>query len=394
PHAFFELRQQHQQQLFRSPVAKLTMAESPSVPESAIEASSKPFPFLKLHKDIRFMVYDILEAFPRNDMDREDRDRVAGFGIGEFDKFTKFTVTRKSLRLTCKQIKNEWTPAFLRSTTFCLDLYRMPMAFEIFVLNNLSKTEIMNVRRLAFNGSRQGLFAKYGCPHLRSSDAEVLRSLASVLIRHEERLILETLDVEFCDDFGPRLLRRENEVTVEQIRQYRFRSRYYGTRYYIGTFETQMLGTVLKGASVLHLLERGALQLFFRRRKQAPVRLQHHHSASDSRPELYSREADWDRGTYSSNTMTSTEEDGSCDGGADSDAKYGSEDSSEIDEDLPSDANEEDIAEHRTDADEGDEEDDAFSADQGLSHQEPDAIANIEVEHTSRRKRTFSEVEE
>jgi hypothetical protein len=46
------------------------MAESPSVPESEIEASSKPFLFLKLDKDIRLMVYDILEAFPPNDMDR------------------------------------------------------------------------------------------------------------------------------------------------------------------------------------------------------------------------------------------------------------------------------------------------------------------------------------
>ncbi|KAJ9500330.1 hypothetical protein H2202_004125 [Exophiala xenobiotica] len=371
------------------------MAESPSVPESAIEASSKPFPFLKLNKDIRFMVYDILEALPRNDMDREDRDRVSSFGVGEYGEFEKFTVTRKSLRLTCKQIKNEWTPAFLRSTTFCLDLNRMPMAFEIFVLNNLSKTEIMNVRRLAFNGSRQGLFAKYGCPHLRSSDAEVLRSLASVLIRHEERLILETLDVEFCDDFGPRLLRRENEVTVEQITRYSSRAGYCWNPYYIGMFETQMLGTVLKGASVLHLLERGALQLFFRRRNfrrriQAPVRLQHHRSASDSRPELYPCEAEWDQGTYSSNTTTSTEEDDSCDGGADSDAKYGSEDSSEIDEDLPSDANEEEIAEDEAD----DDENDASSADQGLSHQELEAIKNTKVEHTSRRKRTFAEVEE
>jgi hypothetical protein len=323
-------------------------------------------------------------------MDREDIDRVVGFGVGEFDKFTKFTVTRKSLQLTCKQIKNEWTPAFLRSTTFCLDLNRMPLAFEIFVLNNLSKTEIMNIRRLAFTGSRQGLFAKYGCPHLRSSDAEVLRSLASVLIRHEERLILETLDIEFCDDFGPRLLRRENEVTVEQITRYRSRAGYCWNPYYIGMFETQMLGTVLKGASVLHLLERGALQLFFRRQKPADVRLQDHRSASDSRPELYSREAEWDQGTYSSNATTSTEEDDSCDGGADSDAKYGFEDSSEIDEDLPSDASKEEIAEDEAD----DDENDASSADQGLSHQDLEAIKNTKVEHTGKRKRTFAEVEE
>ncbi len=217
------------------------MAESPSAPGSAIKASTKHCSFLKLDEDIRRMVYDILEALPRKDMDKKDRARVRDFSQEAHEEFRKLTVTRKNLRLTCKQIKNEWTPAFLRSTTFCLSLIRMRLGFEIFVLNKLSKTEIMNIRRIVFDGSRQGLFAKYGCPDLRSSDAEVLRTLASVLTRHKDQLRLETLDITLFDDFGPRLLRREKEVTVAQLARYHYRKNGWKP-YYIGMFETQITG--------------------------------------------------------------------------------------------------------------------------------------------------------
>ena len=160
-------------------------------------------------------------------------------------------------------------------------------------LQHLLCMEIMHIRRLAFDGSRNSLFVCGALPSLESSDAKVLKALALVLTRHEDQLSLETLDLKFCDDQGPRLIRRENEVTVAQITQYRSRSNCWNP-YYVGLFETQMLGTVLKGASVLHLLEKDALQLFFRRQKPVAVRLQQHHSASEPRSESKLYEAGWD----------------------------------------------------------------------------------------------------
>ena len=70
-------------------------------------------PFLKENfKAVRLMVYDILEAQPLDDFDRADRDTVVTSTQEEFEIFADFGVTRKSLRLTCKKIKDEWTGNF------------------------------------------------------------------------------------------------------------------------------------------------------------------------------------------------------------------------------------------------------------------------------------------
>ena len=100
--------------------------------------------------------------------------------------------------------------------------------------------------------------------------------------------------------------------------------------------------------------------------------------------------------SFSSDTTRRTEEenwgygaDDSLCAGAEFNANDGLEDSPETDEDLTSDADEEEIAE-----DETDHEEDAFNADQDTSHPEPEASKDIEIERINKRKRTFIEIEE
>ncbi len=95
--------------------------------------------------------------------------------------------------------------------------------------------------------------------------------------------------------------------------------------------------------------------------------------------------------SISSDTIRRAEGEKNCywDSEAGFDANDGLEDTSETDGDLVSDVSGEEIAE-----DEIDDEEDSFNANQDLSHQDPEAVEQIEIAHMKKRKRAFSEVEE
>ena len=227
------------------------MAEGLSNYENAMQTAQSPIPrFLREDfKAIRLMVYDILESLPPNDFDRADRVRMASFKYG-------FAVTRKSLRLTCKQIKAEWTGQFLRSTTICVGGTSTPSQFRDVFLPYLSDAEINKIGRVSYNGSRDGMFGPGGrkCPNLSAHDAKLLKDFTTILQR-DPRLQLETLGVKLCHNdpgFGSRT---GNEIVM--LNKIFINLDGDSDRFNVRKFEEQMLDTALKGASVLRLFERG-----------------------------------------------------------------------------------------------------------------------------------------
>ena len=102
---------------------------------------------------------------------------------------SEFKVTRESLRFVSKLIKEEWTPAFLRSTTICLDWQRTPWLFETVFLRYFDYWEIRNIRRLFYDGSRKQLFRfnfefrLHKLPNLPRDQADRLQELGALLRR-------------------------------------------------------------------------------------------------------------------------------------------------------------------------------------------------------------------
>ncbi|KAJ9606870.1 hypothetical protein H2200_008880 [Cladophialophora chaetospira] len=356
------------------------MAQPQSNDMASAEASpGSPPPFLDENfKAIRLMVYDILKALPPNDSDRPDYDTVATWEQGEWDIFQEFSVTRKSLRLTCKKIKDEWTGQFLRSTTICLDTMRTIARFRTELLTSLSEDEIKYIGRFSYNGSRRGMFTPIiRCPNLLLPDARGLEELAS-LLRGEPLLQLETLDVKFGGD-EPRLLWRRNEESKSQIES---RLHPWLSQFNLRDFENEMTATALKDSSVVRLFEGIAVQYFFRRKKPAVT------------DEIYGQgyddgDDDSSDGDDSVTTMDPSDDD-------DDDV---SEDGTALDEERGWDSEEEGSKEGNSD----------IGEDTASNHQESDSGTGV-VEKTSngsaskaelamdetndKRKRVFAEVEE
>jgi hypothetical protein len=103
--------------------------------------------FLNLPPEVRVLVYDLLEAVPDHSGDA-DRHRRR-----HYDGWAK---TRKSLRLVCRQIENEWTPHFFRSTTFCMGTHyeeHTPRNFQE-LLAGFGRDKILDIRHLDLRVSR------------------------------------------------------------------------------------------------------------------------------------------------------------------------------------------------------------------------------------------------
>lgn len=220
------------------------MAE-PLAPSAAkVQPSSKrPLGFLDLDRDIRFQVYDILEDRPKNDLRKRSYQDYGSYSDPEgyystwmwvsYD-FDKFEITRKSLRLTCWTIAEEWTPAFFRSTTICMNGQRTPPMFIDFFLEYAKdgaarpsdhevepsdsavnrnafvdkpiewrQSAVKNIRRIEFAWSRDDNFIFFSpwevnrCRNKYRSDAKRLQEFGAILRHHKPKLRLETVHVAY-----------------------------------------------------------------------------------------------------------------------------------------------------------------------------------------------------
>ncbi len=234
---------------------------------ASAQASPDVIPlFLRANfQDVRFMVYDILEAQPSNDFDPADRNTVADQTEEEYELLQKFGETRKALRETCKQIKDEWSGKFLRSTTICLNTVRTPERFEAELLNSLNRDDIKHIARLSYDGSRPHMFlAGHFCPNLPRRDARGLEKLAPIL-RRQPLLQLKTLDINF-GAHNSRLFWWLFEEPKSRIESRLLSSL---SRFNIKDFDNLMMATALKDSFVVRLYEVNGFRYFFRRIKPA-----------------------------------------------------------------------------------------------------------------------------
>ena len=242
-------------------------------------------------KVARLMIYDILEQIPQNATwedenkdtlnpssevyDEDDTPKVIEtyggetFTLSELIKkatethkdskgysdldYSDYEKTRKNLRKTCKQVHDEWTPAWLRSTTITVgeaDFYKPDSNF----LTEFSDWEIRNIRRLAYKVSGGVLWPKQfrdsddECeefPNLPECHAAPLRGFANILRRNHKRLFLESVRLEL--DAGEPEEREADceDVSYSELAASRYRSS--DATYFYTTFENDMENTILKG---------------------------------------------------------------------------------------------------------------------------------------------------
>ncbi|KIV85447.1 hypothetical protein PV11_01141 [Exophiala sideris] len=348
---------------------------SPVAPNTAEvqTPSGRALGFLDLDKDIRLQVYDILEAQPFSDVNGWDRILMKHFSPDEYNELVETEGTRKSLRLTCWTIAEEWTPAFFRSTTICLNSQenqRAPSMFRDAFLNckredairlrelpdklgdsltkendsaerllRLRESAIKNIRRIEYNGSRPGMFVsihedwedtEVRCPNMYRSDAKRLREFGAILRHHQPRLRLETLSVICYDESQVFLLWKE--ITRSALMKMHWTNK---SRLYIGVFEEQMTSTLLRGATVTRLQDDDSgIQLFFRRPPPAACR-----STEVTDPD---HDSDSDKFCFA-DTSEGTSENGDNDTESDPDDDGTSNGDDDDDDEIP-DSDEEDMS--------------------------------------------------
>ncbi|KAJ9606871.1 hypothetical protein H2200_008881 [Cladophialophora chaetospira] len=250
--------------------------------------------------DIRFMVFDTLRhvpefrRYPEDEPPEYNSPQYEKYvdewneGLDRWEAFLPVLVTRKNLRLVCKQIEEEWAPIFFRSTTFYLSESgcflsdgryhdRSPQAFEAKFLKCISGDKMRNLRRLEYDGgSRARAIYPPRAPHekrwpnmtFRAGDK--LKKLATMLLRHQDHLQLEALNVVY-DVNAQGSLYRQEEISQADLMTLSGR---HHDRYYIGDFVQRMSDTTLRGASVTRLLRDGAyyggkrIEIYFRRSKR------------------------------------------------------------------------------------------------------------------------------
>lgn len=111
-------------------------------------ANTKPsVNFLEFPVEIRLVVYKVLENI--NSDDKNAEYKTSNLDLPSRDLFGGgFELTRKSLRLTCKQVDEEWTPFFLRSSIICLDSKNDPWHLTDMSMLASPVDKIANIRRI------------------------------------------------------------------------------------------------------------------------------------------------------------------------------------------------------------------------------------------------------
>lgn len=110
--------------------------------------------FLDFPKEIRLSVYAVLKDFATEHREAteagtlHDSHLSHGLRSGKSYDFRRITRTRKNLRLTCKQINEEWSPLFWKSTTICIDRSRSPKQFSETVVSSGTDTIVANMRHV------------------------------------------------------------------------------------------------------------------------------------------------------------------------------------------------------------------------------------------------------
>ncbi|KAK5036365.1 hypothetical protein LTS07_002092 [Exophiala sideris] len=320
--------------------------------------SGRALGFLDLDKDIRLQVYNILEAQPFSDVYGWDRILMKHSSPDDYNELVETEGTRKSLRLTCWTIAEEWTPAFFRSTTICLNSQenqRTPSMFRDAFLNceredairlrelpdrlgdsltkkndsaerllRLRDSAIQNIRRIEYNGSRPGMFVsihddwedtEVRCPNMYRSDAKRLREFGAIFRHHQPRLRLETLSVICNDESQVFFLWKEITRCIGQTKA----------------------ATLLRGATVTRLQDDDSgIQLFFRRPSPAACR-----STEVTDPD---HDSDSDKFCFADTSEgTSESGDNDTESDLDDDGTSNGDDDDDDDDDIPN-SDEEDMS--------------------------------------------------
>ncbi|EXJ88821.1 hypothetical protein A1O3_01885 [Capronia epimyces CBS 606.96] len=159
--------------------------------------------FLAMAPEIRIQVYELLEQMADHDGD-QDRDRA--------QHYNGFSKTRKSLLLTCRQINQEFTPYFYRSTTFCLRFMNHSPRDFYALLSSMDAVKVQNLRHVEYR-NRQYI----------PSDFAVLEDMAARLAR--AGVHLATFNVVHGDYLSTSILRAPLALAVLLIDRNRNRNR-------------------------------------------------------------------------------------------------------------------------------------------------------------------------
>ncbi|EXJ92158.1 hypothetical protein A1O3_00708 [Capronia epimyces CBS 606.96] len=137
---------------------------------------------LDLPAEARLQIYNCFTPVPPRDFDELDEAADTARQL--------LVEARKNLTLVCRQITEEWTPMFYRSTTFVVNHLKprhisvnlkecraTPQAFADMFLKNLDTYKLRNIVRLAYDTS----------PFTLSSPA--ITSLGEILDRYKDSMI-------------------------------------------------------------------------------------------------------------------------------------------------------------------------------------------------------------
>ncbi|KAI1626900.1 hypothetical protein EDD37DRAFT_620846 [Exophiala viscosa] len=322
------------------------MAQSVACGAAEVQSpSARPLGFLDLDKDIRLQVYDILEGrtkpYRYHTTCREDDDVCWQCRI-----WNEFEVAKKNLRLTCWTSAEEWTPAFFRSTTICLNSRRTPPMFKDMFLNDqaddalrpsgravklsdsvkdwtdpthctqklfrLRESAIKNLRNIEFAWSRKDTFPSVSATDdtRRTGyrlDAERLHEFGAIVRHHTPKLRLEKLSILYwpCDRYlwtpRPYDILGVNVTRLQLISE----------KLYVELFERKWAPTQRKGGSSSHCFDDCAIKIYYRWKKPTLIA-----DCSDT-VDPYSLPVEEDADGYSSgDSFSLSDSDDSSDGDA------------------------------------------------------------------------------